>query len=53
MDDIQPKVPAAPVRLFDPLRRHMCKGGNAWKTRFYTHVYSHDAMDVFSPLDGD
>lgn len=33
MDDIRPKVTAAPVRLFDQLRRHMRDGGYAWKTK--------------------
>ena len=32
MDDIRPKVPVAPVRLFDQLRRHMRDGGYRWKT---------------------
>ena len=38
MDDIRPKVPAVPVRLFDQLRRHMRDGGYAWKTeKTYLH----------------
>ena len=38
MDDIRPNVPAAPVRLFDQLRRHMRDHGYAWKTeKTYLH----------------
>jgi hypothetical protein len=32
MDDIRPKVPVAPVRLFDQLRHHLRDGGYAWET---------------------
>lgn len=53
MDDIRPKLPAASVRLFDPLRRHRRDHGYAWKTEIRTHVLNRGAMGVLSPLDSN
>jgi hypothetical protein len=53
MDDIRPKVPAAPVRLFDQLRRHMCDSGYAWRTTLYPHLPGRRAMGALSPLAGE
>jgi len=53
MDDIPPKVPVAPVRLFDQLRRHRLNGGHARKTTLYPRLPGRGAMGGLCPFDGD
>ena len=53
MDDIPPKAPVAPVRLFGQVRRHRRNGGYAWKTTLYPHLPGCGAMGGLCPLDGE